>query len=95
MGEEKYKLFDAEHKFMDIVWNHEPINSTEPCKICNEKLGWKKIYYVYDDKETIRSRRFGKQGRNCESAGETRGSSTNTKSRLYWRRLLTIRFLLL
>lgn len=42
MGEEKYKLFDAEHKFVDIVWNHEPINSTELCKICNEKLGWKK-----------------------------------------------------
>ncbi len=42
MDEEKYKLFDAEHKFMDIVWDNEPINSTELSKICNRKLGWKK-----------------------------------------------------
>lgn len=42
MDQEKHRLFDAEHKFMDIVWNNEPINSTELCKICNRKLGWKK-----------------------------------------------------
>ena len=28
---EKYKLFDAELKFMNIIW-----------EVCNEKLGWKK-----------------------------------------------------
>lgn len=36
------KLFDAEYRFMEILWNHGPINSTELVKICNEKLGWKK-----------------------------------------------------
>lgn len=36
------KLFDAEYKLMDIVWEHEPINSTELTKICRQKLGWKK-----------------------------------------------------
>ena len=39
---EKFKLFDAEYKFMDIVWEIEPINSTELSKICFSKLGWKK-----------------------------------------------------
>lgn len=39
---EKYKLFDAEYKFMGIIWSREPINSTELSKICLEKLGWKK-----------------------------------------------------
>ena len=38
----KLKLFDAEYKLMDIVWEHEPINSTELTKICRQKLGWKK-----------------------------------------------------
>lgn len=39
---EQYKLFDAEYKFANIVWENEPINSTELVKICLEELGWKK-----------------------------------------------------
>lgn len=38
----QYKLFDAEFKFVNIIWEHEPINSTELSKICLERLGWKK-----------------------------------------------------
>ena len=36
------KIFDAEYKFLDIIWDIEPINSTRLAKICLEKLGWKK-----------------------------------------------------
>ena len=36
------KLFDAEHKFMSIVWEYEPVNSTELTRICEKALGWKK-----------------------------------------------------
>lgn len=36
------KLFDAEYKFMSIVWEHEPVNSTELTRICEKALGWKK-----------------------------------------------------
>ncbi len=36
------KLFDAEFKFMSIIWELEPINSTELVKVCQAKLGWKK-----------------------------------------------------
>ena len=36
------KIFDAEHKILDIIWEKEPINSTKLTKICLEKLGWKK-----------------------------------------------------
>lgn len=39
---EKIKLFDAEMKFMNIIWDHAPINSTELVKLANEELGWKK-----------------------------------------------------
>lgn len=39
---EQYKLFDAEYKFASLVWDNEPINSTELVKLCLEKLGWKK-----------------------------------------------------
>ena len=36
------KLFDAEYKFMSIVWDHEPVNSTELTRLCEQILGWKK-----------------------------------------------------
>ncbi|PHV69364.1 BlaI/MecI/CopY family transcriptional regulator [Sporanaerobium hydrogeniformans] len=39
---EIFKLFDAEYKFLSIIWELEPINSTELCKVCLERLGWKK-----------------------------------------------------
>ncbi len=39
---EAYKLFDAEYRFLSIIWEIEPVNSTELSRICLEKLGWKK-----------------------------------------------------
>ncbi len=39
---EDLKLFDAEFKFMTIIWDNEPINSTKLSKITEEILGWKK-----------------------------------------------------
>lgn len=45
---EQYKLFDAEYKFVNLIWENEPINSTELVKLSFEKLGWKKstVYTV-------------------------------------------------
>lgn len=39
---EQYKLYDAEYKFVAIIWEHEPINSTELVRLCSQILGWKK-----------------------------------------------------
>lgn len=39
---EKIKVFDAEYKFMNIVWEHSPIPGTKLVKLANEELGWKK-----------------------------------------------------
>jgi predicted transcriptional regulator len=39
---EEFRLFDAEYKFLDIIWELEPINSTELAKVCFNRLGWKK-----------------------------------------------------
>lgn len=39
---DKIKIFDAEYRFMNIIWEHSPISSTELAKLANEELGWKK-----------------------------------------------------
>lgn len=39
---EPYKLFDAEHKFVSLIWEYEPVNSTELVRLSLENLGWKK-----------------------------------------------------
>ena len=39
---EEVKLFDAEYRLMEIIWDNEPINSTQLVKIANKKLDWKK-----------------------------------------------------
>ncbi len=36
------KLYDAEFRMMEIVWEQEPVTSTELYKICLPRLGWKK-----------------------------------------------------
>ncbi len=38
----EYKLFEAERRFMEIIWEEEPVNSTRLCALTLEKLGWKK-----------------------------------------------------
>ncbi|MDD2497125.1 MAG: BlaI/MecI/CopY family transcriptional regulator [Desulfitobacteriaceae bacterium] len=39
---ENLKIFDAEYRFMCIVWEKEPVNSTELVKLCQNEFGWKK-----------------------------------------------------
>lgn len=39
---EKFKVYDAEYKFMDIVWRHAPVKSSELVELASKKLGWKK-----------------------------------------------------
>ena len=36
------KLYDAEYKLMEILWDHAPINSTQLVGLCQEKLDWNK-----------------------------------------------------
>lgn len=42
MSEYEYKLFEAEYKFMEVIWDHAPVNSTKLVSLCEEILGWKK-----------------------------------------------------
>ena len=39
---EELKVYDAEYKFMDIVWEHSPVKSSKLVELAYEKLGWKK-----------------------------------------------------
>lgn len=39
---EYIKLADSELKFMNLIWEVAPINSTELVKLTEERLGWKK-----------------------------------------------------
>lgn len=36
------KLCDSDYRFMQVVWEHAPVNSGELVKLCNAALGWKK-----------------------------------------------------
>ncbi len=36
------KVFESEYRFCLILWEQEPIKSTELAKLCEAELGWKK-----------------------------------------------------
>ena len=38
----QYHLFEAESRFMDIVWREEPLTSRRLTELCEEELGWKR-----------------------------------------------------
>lgn len=42
MEQNIYRLADGEFRFVSLVWEREPINSTKLTKLCQEILGWKK-----------------------------------------------------
>ena len=35
------KVFESEYRFCLILWEHEPIKTTDLVTICGEQLGWK------------------------------------------------------
>lgn len=35
------KIFESEYRFCLILWEHEPIKSSELVRLCKEQLGWK------------------------------------------------------
>ncbi len=35
------KVFESEYRFCLILWENEPIKSSELVKLCEEQLGWK------------------------------------------------------
>lgn len=35
------KVFESEYRFCLILWEHEPMKSSELVKLCSEQLGWK------------------------------------------------------
>lgn len=57
---EDHKIFDSEMRFCNILWENEPISSTELVHLCAEQLEWKKstTYTVIkrlSEREIIRS----------------------------------------
>lgn len=36
------KLFDAEFRLMEVLWDSEPVNSTKLVHLCEERLNWNK-----------------------------------------------------
>ena len=36
------KILDSELRFCEILWEHQPVRSSELAHLCAEKLGWKK-----------------------------------------------------
>ena len=35
------KVFESEYRFCLILWEHEPVRSSELVKLCQARLGWK------------------------------------------------------
>ena len=36
------KIFESEYRFCVILWENEPVGSTELVKLCKDQLGWSK-----------------------------------------------------
>ncbi len=44
----EYNLSEMETELAEIIWEREPIKSSELVDICAEEFHWKKIYYLYN-----------------------------------------------
>lgn len=40
--DQEQKLFDSEYRLLSIVWEAEPVQSGDLCRLCQERLGWKR-----------------------------------------------------
>ena len=37
-----HRLCESDYRFLSLIWDSEPVNSTELVRICADALGWKK-----------------------------------------------------
>ena len=36
------RIFESEYRVCEILWENEPVNSTELVRLCAQRRGWKK-----------------------------------------------------
>lgn len=36
------RLCESDYRFMNVIWDHEPVGSTQLVNLCRDILGWKK-----------------------------------------------------
>lgn len=58
---DEIRLSDSECRLISVIWEEEPVNSTELVKCCEKKYGWKKsttytILKKLEQKEAVRNR---------------------------------------
>lgn len=86
----EYKLTETEEKFAEIIWNNEPLKSSELVMICEKVLKWKKSTTytmlknvckknVFQNKKTIVSSKISKKeyygGQSIRFVDDTFGGS--------------------
>ena len=37
-----HRLCESDYRFLSLIWDHEPVNSTELVRLAADALGWKK-----------------------------------------------------
>ena len=42
MGSDIPKVFEAEYRLCNIVWDNQPLGTAELVRLCADRLGWKK-----------------------------------------------------
>lgn len=40
------KVFESEYRFCEILWEKEPVSSSELAKLCFERLEWKSLLHI-------------------------------------------------
>ena len=52
----EYNLSEMETELAEIIWEREPIKSSELVDICAEAFDWKKIYYLYHAQKRVENK---------------------------------------
>lgn len=73
-------MFESEYRFMNLVWENEPVNSTELTRLCASELGWKKST-CYTVLKKLSERGFVKNEQAVVTAQIPRGEVQQQESR--------------
>ena len=56
---EELMLSESEHRLMDVIWRHAPIESGKLVKVCEAELNWKKSTTYTMLRKLIAKQTFG------------------------------------
>ena len=77
---EELKLHESEYRFMELIWEAQPVRSMDLARLAAYELGWREVHQLYGVKEAGRPGVCEERGGGGDGSGTAGGGGQRFES---------------